>query len=103
MRRVAQNNQRLSVMSNYEQKNNNINGGGSTTTNSNTRGSQQFMNHNQAVTSGSQIIRQGKGKARQVNSMVGGKGEGGFNKSAEKTMTMVAKMDMKSYGPPTHH
>ena len=86
LRRIA--NQRLSAMSNYE---NNISGGGSQTINgpnTNTRGSQQFMNHTntQQVSNGgggSQMIRQGKGKARNVSSMMGGK-DSGFNKSAEK-------------------
>ena len=83
LRRIA--NQRLSAMSNYE--NNISNGGGSQTnngTNNNNRGSQQFMNQNgQAASGGSQIMRQGKGKARNVSSMIGGKE--GFNKSAEKS------------------
>lgn len=40
------------------------------------------------------MIRQVKGKARQVNSMAS---KDGFNKSAEKTMTVVAKADLKQY------
>ena len=64
MRKIAK--QRLSAMSNYEP----VGGSGL-----NTRGSQQFTNAN---SSGSQMIRQGKVKPRQVSSI-----KDGF-KSAEK-------------------
>ena len=103
LRRVA--NQRLSAMSNYEQTPN-LNGGGGSTTNTNTRGSQQFMNPGVGVQSGSQMIRHqaskgGGSKARQLSNNNGNGTKdniGGYNKSAEKNMTVVAKADnMKGY------
>ncbi len=63
LRRIA--NQRMSAMSNYEP----------VQSSNDARGSQQFVNANQI---GSQIIRQGKGKARQVSNIKDG------YKSAEK-------------------
>ena len=88
-------------MSNYEQTPN-LNGGGGSTTNTNTRGSQQFMNPGAGVQSGSQMIRHqttkgGGSKGRQLSSNNGKDNIGGYNKSAEKNMTVVAKADMIGY------